>query len=297
MTRYGSLKLRTFLLTLPLHRLRLPAFVSACLLFVSLGCSSGDVRQLAQRVDCLCDSVVLAEEDGPVCRASLQIVTFESTEPSDAEVVDCINDYILTTLLGQPAGLTAEEALAHCMDDYMREFTHVVREMYCEDLQQSQQQSEELSEPSESARLLAARYSYDYRTEASAQTGREDTVVCYRLTTYRFMGGAHGMSSQRWVTFSLRSGRPVTWQQLFGEEAEEWLCQQLTNKLMEQEGVECMEDLHELGFLDLGDMFVSNDMLMEPDRIVFHYDPYELAPYVLGDIDIAFSYDELPTND
>jgi hypothetical protein len=48
-----------------------------------------------------------------------------------------------------------------------------------------------------------------------------------------------------------------------------------------------------MGFLTIADMFVSTDMLLESRKIVFHYDPYELAPYVFGDIDIEFSYDEL----
>ena len=63
--------------------------------------------------------------------------------------------------------------------------------------------------------------------------------------------------------------------------------------LMEMQNAESIEELQEMGFLTIADMFVSTDMLLESRKIVFHYDPYELAPYVFGDIDIEFSYDEL----
>lgn len=284
---------------------RLLLAASLCL-WLLCGCQQQPERVLLQE-HVLEDSVALAGNDGPVCRAMLRIVTLSPAEPRNAgraepptqasqpgiSPAERINEYILTQLLGQPVGVSTEEALDGCMDDYLREFTHIVREMYYEDLAYEEQSDSAEADAPPSSLGLKARYSFDYRTEASAQTGRGDSVVCYRLSTYRYMGGAHGMSNQRWVTFSLRSGRPVTWQQLFGEGAADLLCRLLTRKLMEQEGVESEEALHELGFLDLGDMFVSDDMLMESDRIVFHYDPYELAPYVLGDIDIAFSYKEI----
>lgn len=233
----------------------------------------------------LSDSVALGEEVGaPVCRASLQLVTIDG--PAAAEN---INRYVLRELLGVQQEVPVNEAMRSYVDGQLREFTDIVQEMYYEDLAYGQNDSLDMEPPLQ----LAARYSYDYRTEASAGVGREDSVVCYRLRAYRYMGGAHGMSSERWLTFSLGSGQLVTWQRLFGEDFEQGLCKLLTDKLMQQEGVNTMEALHERGYLYSGEMFVSDDMLMEPQQIVFHYDPYEIAPYALGDIDIAFSYSEL----
>lgn len=265
-----------------LHAARPVAVTVVCALLWSC---SGERSSVSFSEAELLDSVALGEELGaPVCKAGLRLVTVEGAASAEA-----INGYVLRELLGAQADVPVAEAMRGYVDAQLREFTDIVRDMYYADLAYRQSDSAEVEPPLQ----LAARYSYDYATEASAALGRADSVVCYRWRAYRYMGGAHGMSSERWLTFSLKSGAVLTWQQLFGEDFEEALCRLLSEKLMMQEGVATMEALHERGYLYGGEMFVSDDMLMESERIVFHYDPYEIAPYVLGDIDIAFTYGEL----
>ena len=40
-------------------------------------------------------------------------------------------------------------------------------------------------------------------------------------------------------------------------------------------------------------MFISNNFILDTEKIVFIYNKYEIAPYAVGDIMIDVTYEEL----
>ncbi|MCR4613154.1 MAG: RsiV family protein [Bacteroidaceae bacterium] len=131
------------------------------------------------------------------------------------------------------------------------------------------------------------------RVTTEAHWGFGDNVLCYTLTNDLYEGGAHPVTQTRTLSFSIENGCVIRPSDVFREGTEDMLIERLTNSLMEQYDVESVDELHEMGILDLSDMYISDDMLLESDGIVFHYDPYELAPYALGSIEIRLSYTEV----
>lgn len=134
---------------------------------------------------------------------------------------------------------------------------------------------------------------FSRRVTTKAYRGVDDRVLCYTIEDCLYEGGAHPVTQTRALSFSIENGSVIRPSDVFREGTEELLIERLTHKLMELYEAETEDELHEMGIPGLSDMYVSDDMLLESDGIIFHYDPYELAPYALGSIDIRLSYREI----
>ena len=232
------------------------------------------------------DSVLLAPnnpKESPVCQSSIKLILLQAVEGSQlTENVEKINRYIIDEMLPNTRGAKAEDAAKIFVKEQIKEFANSVKNLYYEDLDyfyENNSQSDEEFE--ENKRFLIDQYCYESKINTEAHIGYADSVVCYKMVAYIYSGGAHPITVTTATSFSLKNGQPIRPVDLFRPET------------MEMQNAESIEELQEMGFLTIADMFVSTDMLLESRKIVFHYDPYELAPYVFGDIDIEFSYDEL----
>lgn len=244
------------------------------------------------------DSVLLAPnnpKESPVCQSSIKLILLQAVEGSQlTENVEKINRYIIDEMLPNTRGAKVEDAAKIFVKEQIKEFANSVKNLYYEDLDyfyENNSQSDEEFE--ENKRFLIDQYCYESKINTEAHIGYADSVVCYKMVAYIYSGGAHPITVTTATSFSLKNGQPIRPVDLFRPETTSALIDRLTQRLMEMQNAESIEELQEMGFLTIADMFVSTDMLLESRKIVFHYDPYELAPYVFGDIDIEFSYDEL----
>ena len=244
------------------------------------------------------DSVLLAPnnpEESPVCSSSIKLTLLQASEQSQlADNVEKINRYIIDELLPNTDGAKKEEAAKLFVKEQMREFANSVKNLYYEDLEYFYENNDQADEEyEENKKYLIERYCYESNISTEAHIGYADSVVCYKMMAYIYSGGAHPITITTNTSFSLKNGQPIRPIDIFRAGTNSALMDRLTKKLMEMQNAHSLSELQEMGFLTIADMFVSTDMLLEPNKIVFHYDPYELAPYVYGDIDIEFSYDEL----
>ena len=78
------------------------------------------------------------------------------------------------------------------------------------------------------------------------------------------------------------------------EDYDEPLTEILINNLAKQLQVEDIEGIKEKGYLYQDyEMFISNNFILDNEKIVFIYNKYEIAPYAVGDIMIDVTYEEL----
>ena len=54
-----------------------------------------------------------------------------------------------------------------------------------------------------------------------------------------------------------------------------------------------IDELNDLGYLEMMDMFASKNFSLEADSVIFYYNEYDIAPYAFGPCQLAISYDEL----
>mgnify|MGYP001030275094 FL=1 len=131
---------------------------------------------------------------------------------------------------------------------------------------------------------------YDTSTESEGYV--IDSLLCYSIYRSDYMGGAHGNYSTEYHLYSIASGFEYTAGDFFGEDKMEALGQLIRQKLYEKYDVSDDEGLSEQGFFP--DMFfVTDNFKITPDGAVFIYNPYEIACYATGAVEVEIARKEL----
>lgn len=244
------------------------------ILAMMTACSRG-VEGVTWTTETLCDTLLTDKDKSMMCwtSASLTLLTADTLSPYYAHA-ERINRFIIDELMDGCQGAASTKAAQQFVAESNRSMAEEMLTLY-----------------GANGGDLAPVFSNRLTTEA--HWGYDDEVVCYTMDIDSYTGGAHPVALRHTRCFSLRSGEVVKPEDVFRWEMEDSLVCRLTRRLMEMTGLNSMEELRESGYLDVSDMFVTSNMLLEQDAIVFHYNPYELAPYALGDIDIRLTYDEV----
>lgn len=121
----------------------------------------------------------------------------------------------------------------------------------------------------------------------------KDGVINYILDEDFYGGGAHPSQIRTILRFNAMTGNKIGLYEFFTNTCTNTLCNKLTQRLMDNLGVQTLDSLHSLGYLEMLDMFVTENFSLQKDSISFYYNQYDIAPYACGPSVISFSYDEL----
>ena len=131
-----------------------------------------------------------------------------------------------------------------------------------------------------------------YTLNVTSDAARLDTLIVYTVRRESYTGGAHGMRSTRYHNYGIAGGCEVTLDDLFSEEELARLTGQIKAKLCDQYDSANEEELARLGFFP--SMIVPTENFeITSTGITFHYDPYEIASYAMGEIEVPFARAEL----
>ncbi len=111
-----------------------------------------------------------------------------------------------------------------------------------------------------------------------------ERTVTYNIYTSAYLGGAHGNTSSYPFTYDLTNNRILTLDNMFRKGTDKELLDLLKAVLAEMEGCTVRELADKGYFID--DMHVSPLIYLSSGGVVFHYNPYDIAPYSRGDVDI-----------
>lgn len=131
---------------------------------------------------------------------------------------------------------------------------------------------------------------YDHLT-GRAEYGFED-IINYRMDEEVFTGGAHPCTITTILRFNAQTGDFISLENVFPLDRQGALQDLLVAKLMADKGAKTLEELHEQGYLDMMEMFVSTNFALRADSIEFYYNEYDIAPYVYGPTSICLSYEQ-----
>lgn len=202
-------------------------------------------------------------EDEPrdmLVKVDLQFL--KTDNEATANICRIINEQLKEMLLHQDGKLTDDEAVANYIEDVKADFrANETWEMYSE--------------------KLTGRVEYG-----------TDHIINYRLVEDSFAGGAHPSSVTTILRFDALTGEFLTLDNVFPTHRQERLKELLLHRLMQNQGVNSMEKLHAKGYLELMDMFVSNNFALRADSIEFYYNEYDIAPYAAGACTLCLSYEE-----
>ena len=114
-------------------------------------------------------------------------------------------------------------------------------------------------------------------------------TYCCRANDY--LGGAHGMYGESYTVFDTKTGAVVTEADLFGGDWEEML-----GEMLAQQAREDLADLAEDADIDdilFGAPYPNGNFSTGKDGITWHYNPYDIAPYAYGVIEVSLGWKQL----
>lgn len=139
-------------------------------------------------------------------------------------------------------------------------------------------------------------FSLDMSVTARVTELTEQSVT-YQVVDYSFTGGAHPNTVVSPFTYDFATGKVLTFDSIFKAGADSTLMPLIEEALASQYGAAGPKDLAKVGiFTD--QLYVSKQVFVADGQIVFHYNTYEIAPYVMGQIDVPiapFAVDSLLT--
>ena len=113
----------------------------------------------------------------------------------------------------------------------------------------------------------------------------DEQLITYRVTVSSYMGGAHPMTAVRPITFDFNSSTILTLDNLLSPAGQAEIMPIITSALARQLDVP-VSGLRRAG--------IFTDQLTRPgspyiynNTLYFHYNPYDIAPYSTGMIDVA----------
>ena len=113
----------------------------------------------------------------------------------------------------------------------------------------------------------------------------------YAMDVYEYTGGAHGNRYLLIQNYDLQTGDAVSEQDLFIDDYYEQLKTLLLEALIAQtDEAETKKDLRRLGY-SVVDVVPNENFYVTPEGITYVYNPYEIAPYAMGCIEIFLSWE------
>lgn len=162
-----------------------------------------------------------------------------------------------------------EGTAAEAMDESLRQIDRELR----------------LPEPASVARM-------ECEVSVESEGTKVDSLLAYAIYRSSYLGGAHGMYTTEYHTYSLTTGNELTAADLFGPQRMEPLTALIRTKLYERYGAADDDDLAAAGFFPEY-ISVTDNFRLAPHEAVFCYNPYDIGCYALGHIEVAVGYDQL----
>lgn len=238
------------------------------LALVLTACGSSDNKSQTDFDHVTVDKSVAIDnsQEAPQCRVHLDIL-----QPVNAtnEAGRRINEQLVKKIFDMEQ-LSPQAAADSFANQYTRDYRSNMAPLYRED---------------RSDAMKRAWYEYHYTITTETQEPC-DGIINYLITIDYYEGGAHGITQLLTMNFDAGTGELVTLADIFGADYEGPLCAKLLEALQDKTGCKDLEALHERGYLYSMDMFVPENYIVGDDEVTFVYNPYEIAPYSEGRIEL-----------
>lgn len=121
-----------------------------------------------------------------------------------------------------------------------------------------------------------------------------DGIISYQVVTDSYTGGAHGNKTVDNGVFDLNTLQQLSIANVFNDATLPDLHAALRNKLVVQNGYTTIDELAEKGqFTAPNEIVATDNFYVNEEGITWTYDPYEIAPYSVGVVQITLSWDEV----
>lgn len=214
----------------------------------------------------------------PACNLVINLA-YAATPADSIALRDSLNAYLLAVSLGHKyVGMKPQEAVEQYANKYIAEYREL-EPLYAQD-------------EKENAESTGAWYSYYRLVEGHVQLCTDGLLV-YRVDYNEYTGGAHGNYLTTFLNLDLKTLCPLRLDDLFAAEYQEPLTTLLWEQLAEDLGVSSRQEAEDLGYGSTGELIPTENFCLGSEGITFHYNIYEIAPYVMGATEITLPWQRI----
>ncbi|QJW89070.1 DUF3298 domain-containing protein [Spirosoma taeanense] len=132
---------------------------------------------------------------------------------------------------------------------------------------------------------------WELKTQADTVYAAPKTLTV-RFETYAYTGGAHPNSNMAYYTFDRETGRVLTLNELVSDTTA--LLTVVEKAFRQEQQLLPQYNLEERGyFLRDGRFFLPANIGLSRKGLICYYNPYEIAAYALGPIEVTVPYEQL----
>lgn len=118
-------------------------------------------------------------------------------------------------------------------------------------------------------------------------------IVSITMLSQEYSGGVHGNDLLTTFNYDLARNELITPSSLFVDPKDSRIVDILLGKLMLEFEVNAPDELEYEGIFNYQVLEVTNNFYFTDEGITFYYNPYELAAYAVGPIELSVTYSEL----
>lgn len=207
-------------------------------------------------------------------KAALQYCLLSPKESTDPIISDSLTRIILDKYLDKPVRKGSPDMLLHAMKQiYFENYIITNESIYKE--------------------TMGASFNWVSLKFMDVILNRSHLLTFY-IEQYSFTGGAHGLQTRDYTVVNLRTGRPVSLNEIFSGDYESALTDLLTKKIRKIHNIGSDNKLTDNGFF-VESIKPTNNFYLTINGIGFFYNHYEIAPYSNGPDDIFIPFTDLNT--
>ncbi len=253
------------------------AFLAAAAMLPGLVSCGSDAYRTAQFT--YADYVPLRVCDSLSFAIDQSFVYFKSVEAGRA-VRDALNDEIVQLIFGETfTGVPLKEASSVYVGVQVENYQRDAASEY-----------ESLAESGDSD--PGAFCNWQSILIGNLGSSYKDRYVTYNFHESLYFGGAHGSFRVAYRILDLQTGRAVSERDIFAQGYEEPVTEMLVEAIYRKyEGTEGGDDY--LDSIFFSDVHPNGNVSISEEGLSWCFNPYEIAPYYLGNIDVTLSWAQL----
>lgn len=122
---------------------------------------------------------------------------------------------------------------------------------------------------------------------------QNDFLLSYAVENSIYEGGAHGSHNVTYTNIDLERLVTLSEEDIFVPGYFKPLAEKIVNQLMLIYQVNEPDSLLEKGFFNIEDIVPNNNFYLNEEGIHYAFNQYEIAPYVMGEINVTVPYSDL----
>lgn len=223
------------------------------------------------------DSTSYIKSNGEKCNIFADATIAVPTNCGNGNITE-LRKQFAKYVLDAPDSLSVDEALNQYMINYLKQY----------EISYNEDTAEGLDDEIDSDTIKT----YNNSINISVLYNNKDIVTFSKVIVTRKNNYVSSVV-HRYYNFDIKTGNYITLNNLFRDDAIQYLCQDFKSILMSENSVSSVDQLNEVGYFNIDNLTVNLNFFFDETGITWVYLPNELAIQNLGEPKIKITYSNL----